>query len=163
MKIALLSDVHDRTDNLLAALCLAEEHGCARLLYLGDIVELSTFSLLVEEWTNPLDVVFGNNEIDRRSFFRKAEAHPHVTHHGDEASVHIEQRLIYFSHYPWAAMKAAESGRYDAVFYGHTHARHRQLIAHTLLVNPGEVGGVRLSASFAIYDTDDNSVEFIHL
>lgn len=163
MKIALLSDVHDRTNNLLAALCLAEEYGCTHLLYLGDIVELSTFCLLAEEWKRPMDVVFGNNEIDRRSFFRLAEAHPHVTHHGDEASIRIGQRLIYFTHYPWAAMKEAESGKYDAVFYGHTHARHRQLVANTLLVNPGEVGGVRCPASFAVYDTEDNTAQFISL
>ena len=163
MKIALLSDVHDRTDNLLTALCMAEEYGCEHLLYLGDIVELSTFSLMVEEWTKPIDVVFGNNEIERRTFYRIAEAHPHITHHGDEAAVVLGQRSIYFTHYPWAAMKAAESGKYDAVFYGHTHVADMQKIFHTLLVNPGEVGGVRRPPSFAVYDTEDNAVRLIRI
>lgn len=163
MKVALLSDVHDRTNNLLAALYMAAEHGCQHLLYLGDIVEMSSFMLLAEEWTQPLDIVFGNNEIDRSTFYTAANAMPHVTHHGDEGVLSLDERNIYISHYPWAALKAAESGSYDAVFYGHTHVADEQNLHHTLLVNPGEVGGVRRQPSFAIYDTTDNTVRFIRI
>ena len=163
MKVAILSDVHDCTNNLLAALCMAAELDCRHLLYLGDIVELDTFMLLVDEWVHPIDIVFGNNEIDRRSFYSAAQSNHLVTHHGDEGILSLDGRSLYITHYPWAALKAAESGKYDAVFYGHTHVADMQKTVHTLLVNPGEVGGVRRPPSFAIYDTEDNSVRFIRI
>ena len=68
MLVALLSDIHDHTTNLLLALHTAQEQGCSHLLFLGDMAEASTFRTLRDEWPHPIDLVFGNNEYEIKSF-----------------------------------------------------------------------------------------------
>ena len=58
----------------------------------------------------------------------------------------------------------AKSGLYDAVFYGHNHIMDKSLEGDTLVVNPGELAAQKSGvASFAIYDTSENTVELIEL
>lgn len=163
MKIALLSDVHDRTTPLLTALATADSMGCRHLLYLGDIVETGTFRLMTEEWPYTMDVVFGNNEIERSAFLRLAQSLPRVRHHGDEGSLILNNKRIFITHYPWIAERAAQSGKYDAVFFGHTHVAEQLHYYNTVIANPGEVGGVRRPSQFAIYDTQDGSLSFVKI
>ncbi|MBR5212641.1 MAG: metallophosphoesterase family protein [Akkermansia sp.] len=163
MKIALLSDVHDRTENMLLALHAAKEAGCTRLFFMGDIVEISTLKLLLEEWQMPADIVFGNNEYDRAAHQRIASLFSDAVHHGDEAALEIEHRNIYFTHLPYRASAKAESGNYHAVFFGHTHVAEKFIHIGTLVVNPGEVGGVRRPPGFAVYDTATNDVSFYRI
>ena len=136
MLVALLSDIHDHTTHLLLALHTAQEQGCTHLLFMGDMAEASTFIMLREEWTM-------------------------TTLHGAQADIVLDSRRIYFCHLPWQAAQAADSGLYDAVFYGHTHTPEVRHAGRTLLANPGEVYGRQNPPSIGIYDTVDNSVRII--
>lgn len=158
MKVALLSDIHDNTDNLLVALAMAKQQHCTHLLFAGDMTTLATFHLLLEEWGYGIDLVFGNNEFDREFFLRTAEYHPRVTHHGDIADLTLDSRRIFMTHYPQAAAKAVQSGLYDAVFFGHSHRAMQQTDGSTLVANPGEIDGVRYAPSYAVYCTETNSL-----
>ncbi len=158
MNVAILSDIHDHTTHLLAALLRAEELGCTHLLFAGDMAGLSTFRTLREEWLHGIDLVFGNNEFDRTSFLRLAEQFHHTCHHGDAGSLELDKRRIFLTHYPHIALREAQSGAYDAVFYGHTHCAEQHHCGHTLVANPGEVAGVRNTPSLAVYNTTTNSL-----
>lgn len=158
MLIALISDIHDNIGHMLLALRQARQMGCTRLLCMGDLAELSTFRTLREEWPNSIDLVFGNNEYNRKSFLKLAADMPDTRHHGDEADLLIDGRRVFLAHYPETAARALDTDRYDAVFFGHTHVAETLVIRRTLVANPGEVAGVRQPASFGIYDTADNSV-----
>lgn len=160
MKIALLSDVHDNTDNLLLALHTAKELGCCRLFYLGDIVEISTLHLMLDEWQLPADIIFGNNEYERGAHQQVTKQYHDAVHHGYEAELCVDGRNIYFTHLPYQIANKAESGKYHAVFYGHTHVAESISHMGVLMANPGEVGGVRRVPQFGIYDTETNSVSF---
>lgn len=162
MKVALISDIHDRTNNLLAALYMARRERCEHLLCMGDFASLETFRLLIAEWDGSIDAVFGNNEYDRQSFLMMAQRAPNVELHGDVGSIDLDGKRIAMTHYPSQAMKLAESGRYDAVFFGHTHEAESFRLGKCLVVNPGELQG-RRKAGFAVYDTDDDSVRFLFL
>ena len=163
MKIAIMSDVHDCTENMLLALHMAKEHGCERLFYLGDIVEASTLSLMLDEWQLPADIVFGNNEYDHTAHRLIVQKYPNCIHHGYEAETEADRRKIYFTHLPYRATTKAECCRYDAVFFGHTHVAEQLTHHGTLVVNPGEVGGVRRPPCFAVYDTQNNDVRFYRI
>ena len=163
MRIALLSDIHDHTSHLLLALEAAKSEGCTHLLFMGDMAELSTFRTLHEEWEHPMDLVFGNNEYQIGEFRKMAEAWGKTTLHGEIADVTIQNRRIYFCHLPWTALKAADSGVYDAVFYGHTHTAEIRSVGNTILVNPGEVYGRQSRPSIAVYDTDTNTARLVLL
>lgn len=163
MLVALLSDIHDHDTHLLLALHAAKEQGCTHLLFMGDMTGMHTFRLLREEWAHPIDLVFGNNEFETGAFTKAAMLWKNTILHGDHASISLDGRNIFFCHFPWIALKAAESGRYDAVFFGHTHAAEIITTGKTTIANPGEVYGRRSTPSIGIYDTKDNSVRIINL
>lgn len=163
MLVALVSDVHDHTTHLLLALHEARAQGCTHLLFMGDMAGLSTFRTLREEWAHPIDLVFGNNEYETAAFQRAAEQWHHTTLHGATADLVLDGRRIFFCHLPWTAAKAAESGLYDAVFFGHTHAPETLSIGSTLVANPGEVYGRQGTPSIGVYDTCTNTVRIIHI
>ncbi len=162
MKIALLSDIHDHIDNMLTAFHYALEKDCSHLLFMGDMESLSTLSLMCEEWPHRADIVFGNNEYDLTSHLMLA-CGSRCTHHKHIGEVTLDGRRIIFSHYAQKVYPAVLSGEYDAAFFGHTHRTEAYYSGHTLVANPGEVGGVRQAPSFAVYDTATNSVEFVAL
>ncbi len=157
MLVALLSDIHDHTTHLLLALHAARQEGCTHLLFMGDMASASTFRTLREEWQHGIDLVFGNNEYELGVFRQMAEKWPLTTLHGDEADITLDGRRIFLTHLPWAATKAAESGRYDAVFFGHTHCAEQRQVGSTLVVNPGEVYGRQGTPSIGVYDTATNT------
>ena len=163
MRAALLSDIHDHVTHLLLALEAARAEGCTHLLFMGDMAELSTFHLLMEEWEQPIDLVLGNNEYQIGTFRKLADTRGNVRFHGEEADIQLHGRSIFFCHLPWTALKAAESGQYDAVFYGHTHAAEIRQLGHTLLANPGEIYGRQSRPSIGIYDTENNTAHLIHI
>lgn len=163
MLVALLSDIHDNTTHLLLALHEARVQGCTHLLFMGDMATLSTFRILREEWPHPIDMVFGNNEYEIRAFQRAAEQWHSTTLHGETADLALDGRRIFFCHLPWTAARAAESGVYDAVFYGHTHVPETLFAGSTLIANPGEVYGRQGRPTIGVYDTSSNTVRIVNL
>ncbi len=165
MLVAVISDIHDHDTRLLLALAQAQEQGCRHLFCLGDLATLSTFRTLCEEWPHGADVVFGNNEWNRESFLRVADEYPPITHHGEIAPLRLGGREIFLCHYPHTATRAALSGQYDAVFFGHTHRAecHPASEKRPLFLNPGDVQGRYGSPSIAIYDTESNTARLLPL
>ena len=161
MLVALLSDIHDHTTHLLLALQTAREAGCTHLLFMGDMAGITTFRTLREEWPHPIDLVFGNNEYELQAFQRMAQQWECTHLHGEEAELELDGRKLYFSHLPWVASRAAESGKYDAVFFGHTHRAEQYCVNHTLVANPGEVYGRQSQPSLGIYNTATNEVRIV--
>ena len=161
MLVALLSDIHDHTTHLLLALHTARQEGCTRLFFMGDMAGTGTFRTLREEWPHGIDLVFGNNEYEKVSFRKLAGQWPLTTLHGETADLELDGRRIFLTHLPWTAAKAAESGLYDAVFFGHTHVPEQRHIGSTLVVNPGEIYGRQGSPSIGVYDTRTNTARII--
>jgi hypothetical protein len=161
MKIAVLSDIHDRLDHLAAALGQVEAAGAEVLLFLGDFCAPFTLGQLAEGFSGPIHVVFGNNDGDLFLISRVAGKHTHVTLHGQLAELELDGCKIGLNHYPDISRRLAESGAYDAVFSGHDHQRYVHQIGRTLWANPGEIMGRFGNPSFGVYDT--GSREFSHV
>lgn len=66
---------------------------------------------------------------------------------------------IAFVHFPDKAKTLAETGKYDFVFYGHTHKPWTEKIGNCTLLNPGNVTGDFYPPTFAIWDTKNNNFE----
>lgn len=160
MKIAIVSDIHDHTIRLLSALATAEDAGCERMIFLGDMVHATTFSVLLEEWKKPLDLVFGNNEYELEAFTALANSAPHAKLHGEYGVTECAGQLLFFCHMPGTARQALESGSFDAVFYGHTHCADWRQVGSALIANPGEVLGRQSQPSIGVYDTETR--QFFH-
>ncbi len=161
MKVAILSDIHDRLDHLESALKSVTAEGAAHLCFLGDFCAPFSLAQLAEGFQGAIDAVFGNNDGDQYLLCKIAEKFDHVTLHGHLAELHLEGRDIALNHYPDISRRLAESGAYHAVFSGHDHEQYTHLIKSTLWANPGEIMGRFGHPSYGLYDTETN--EFVHV
>jgi hypothetical protein len=57
----------------------------------------------------------------------------------------------------------ARSGQYAVVCYGHDHALHEERVNGCLLVNPGELMGMKGRSTLAVVESADLNVEWIDL
>ena len=73
--------------------------------------------------------------------------------------VKIDGRQIGVCHEPWFAQKIQEETKCDIIFYGHTHKPWEETKAGVRMINPGTLGGVFQKATFAVWNTNDDSVE----
>lgn len=159
MNIAVLSDIHDNIWNLTTALDAVNEAGAERLFFLGDFCAPFTLAQIAESFSRPIDAVFGNNDGDPFLLTTIAGNHPHVTLHGQFASLEAGGLRIALNHYPEIARSVARSGDFDAVFSGHDHKKYTEQFGTCLWANPGEVMGRFGEPSWALFDTETRTFE----
>jgi len=158
MLIGVISDTHDNIWNLEKVIKQLKEKRVETLIHCGDFCGPFIINILAE--TNiPVHCVFGNTD-DQFKATRFADATKNVTLHGELAEIELAGKKIAVTHLPQFAEGLAYTGKYDVVFYGHTHKKDNQKIGNSLLVNPGEVMGKAGVPSFAVYNTENNEVEF---
>ncbi len=146
MKIAIVSDTHDNIANLNKVIDFLNAQKIEVILHCGDICTQETINEAIRNFQGKIYFVRGNGDFGL-----------------DEVPETMELQLggkkIFFNHYPDVAKKMAESGKYDLVFYGHTHRPWEEKVGSCRLVNPGEVAGQRYKPTFAIYDTETTQLK----
>ena len=157
MQVAVLSDCHDRLENLETVLRRVE--GAEVALFCGDYCAPFTLKMLAEGFPGPVHSVFGNNDGDAFLLLRIAKQVGNVTFHQPMVNLELGGRRIAVVHYPELGEALALSGTYDAVFSGHSHTAGARTLGSTLWANPGEVMGRFGKPSFGIYDTSTNAFE----
>ena len=157
MKVAVLSDCHDRLENLQKVLDQIQDAEVA--LFCGDYCAPFTLKMLASGFSGPVHSVLGNNDGDVFLMLTIAQQAGNVTFHQPMASLELGGRRVAVVHYPEFGQALALSGQYDAVFSGHNHTAEAQMVGETLWGNPGEVMGRFGQPSFGIYDTENNSFE----
>jgi len=154
MQVAVLSDIHDNIWKLEAILERINKMGAQALAFCGDFCAPFTLKQIADSFSNQVHCVFGNNDGDKWFLSRIAAGADNVTLHGELAELTLGERHIAVNHYTRIAQGLAASGRYDAVFFGHSHERHLARVGSTLLLNPGEVMGRFGPSTYALYDTE---------
>jgi len=160
MKIAVLSDIHDNIWNLEKVLESLKNDKVDAIIFCGDFCAPLTFRKLAD-FSLPLYAVFGNvdgaqKEITDLTF----KNYKNVTLEKDLLEVELGGKKIAVCHNNRFAEGLAKTGKYDAVFHGHTHTSRIEKIGKTLLANPGEVhSGISGKCTFGIYDTIKNEIE----
>ncbi len=165
MKIAILSDVHENSHNLILALKTIEEKECEQILFLGDFMN-NGIAKFFASFKIPTFAVWGNNDGERAMITKTSLTPGSNLTVSDSVYdfVEFEGKKIFITHYPDIARSMAKSGDFDAVFCGHSHEKSEEKIGNCLLVNPGEISAHKTGeATFAIWDTEENKVEFITL
>jgi len=159
MKIAIISDSHDNIPNLEKALHFIKKEGGEIIIHCGDLCAPSILTkVLTPNFKGEIHLVHGNVG-DKELLEKVARDYKNVTLHGEQGEIEIDQKKIAFTHFPEKAKKLAQTGKYDFVFYGHTHKPWEEKINHCRLVNPGTLGGMFYKATFALYDTKLNKLE----
>lgn len=163
MKIALISDIHDHIDNLMWALDHIDQSDAQHVFCMGDIVSpyaVERLSML----SIPVFSVFGNNDGDQAQIMRVALSEDsNITFaQRDYGEIELESKKYFLTHYPELAENAALSGKYSAVFYGHTHEMHEDKIKDTPIINPGKLAMYPSDIiSIAYYDSQTKETTFI--
>ncbi len=167
MEFAIISDIHDRLDRLNQCLTILKDRGINTLIFCGDFCSPFVIKTLGESGIT-VHAVFGNNDGDRFNITLQAKKFHNLHLYGEyigdtENILTLDGLKIGVTHYPFYAQTMVKTGWYDAVFFGHTHKQHKQKYGKALLMNPGEIAGVFGAPSFAIYDTQYQTSEFVEL
>ncbi len=158
MKIAIVSDSHDNIINIEKFLTWAEKQEIDIIIHCGDIAAPSVIKELFSSFGGDIHLVHGNVS-DRESLEKTCSGFKNITLHGDEGKLELDERKIAFCHFPEQAQKLAETGDYQLVFYGHTHKPWMETLANkSQLINPGTLGGLFQTATFAVYDTQKGTL-----
>ena len=146
MKFAIVSDTHDNMNNFNKIIDFLNNEKIIMILHCGDICNQETIDKAVKNFKGEIKFVRGNGDFELHKVPEKME-------------INLGGKKIFFNHYLDIAREVAESGKYDLVFYGHTHRPWAERVSHCRLVNPGEVAGQRFKPTFAIYNTENNKLE----
>lgn len=160
MKIAIISDSHDNMLNLVKVFQWFEENGVKIVLHCGDIGYPRTLIRVTENYKGMVHFVLGN--MDCKDLFEKEfdnKTFNNLKFYGETGEIEIENIKMAFCHKPDKAEKLAKSGKYDIVFYGHTHTPWIKKIGQVFLINPGELAGQRSQATFALYDIGNKRLD----
>jgi predicted phosphodiesterase len=108
-------------------------------------------------FSGPIHVVFGNNDGDGRLLQTIAQKYPQIHLHGIYAEVTFGNTNAALIHYPEPALRIAQSGQFHVVAYGHNHVKKIEIVENSVdnscvLVNPGEILGMRGTPTLALYD-----------
>lgn len=140
MKFAIVSDTHNNWANFEKAIKWIKKENIQLILHCGDIASQETINEAEKNFKGEIKFVRGNADYNLDNLPENME-------------LEIENKKIFFTHFPDKAKKAAESGKYDLVFYGHTHRPWDEKIGNCHLINPGELTGQFYKPTFATYDT----------
>jgi putative phosphoesterase len=163
MQIGILSDTHNNTENLQAALQIFKQKDIHTLVHCGDVTRIEIVPLLagfrVIYLAGNGDNLWG--EIRRMLLELNPESYGGLVFSGEMAGVKIAAA---HGHVEGVVDGLATSGEYDYVFCGHSH-RHKDVrIGSTRLINPGALGGLKVEPrSICLLDLDSALAEFVSL
>jgi putative phosphoesterase len=161
MRIAVLSDSHDNIWNLEKALARLGE--IEALLFLGDFCAPFSLKQIADAYRGPVHCVPGNNDGDMFLLMKIAAQAGNVTFYNPVGSLEFDGCSVAITHYPEIGEGLAATGKYQAVFSGHTHVFMAQQVGQTLWVNPGEIMGRYGEPGFILYETKTNLFERIRI
>ncbi len=169
MLVAVVSDSHDNVGGVRWAVEKISQMDVDALIHLGDVV--APFTLLeFQKIEVPVKhLILGNNDGEKLIMRKVAERLGFQLHDGP-SEICIGGRKIFAFHgfgdadfTKSLAIKIAESGKYDAVMYGHTHFAFGEKIGGCIVLNPGELhGAISGIQSFLILDLDDMTTKSLH-
>jgi len=162
MKIGIISDTHDNSINLEAALGILQAEGVTKILHCGDVCGPDMIRALVgfEVWVSQgnMDRQVGLAQAVKETLGRGRLAwlHKPTLNGYSVALIHGDNEE--------ALRDLISSGRYAYVCHGHTHRRRDDTIGRTRVINPGALGGMRRqSRSFCILDLGTGEARFVQL
>jgi putative phosphoesterase len=162
MRLAILSDIHDQIGHLKRVLSRFEPLQPQAVILCGDITKVE--ALLAARLPGlPLAFCLGNCDRGEAPRLKEAAAAHGIGAWGDLGHWDLGpgQRPVAFSHFPAIARKAAQSGLYQAVFYGHTHRQAQEGVDGCLLANPGDIEGRYGKPGALLWDSDSGRLTWV--
>ena len=168
MKIAIISDVHNNETNLQKVLDFCAREKIGKIICCGDLASMETLDFLNDNFPGEIFYCFGNMDDGQMIDYNFGKKYKNTwifkdygeAEFGSEAS---KKYKVAFVHYPDVARELAATGKYDFVFYGHTHKPWIEKINSRTMLNPGNVAGEIYSPTFCVWDTVSNNFNLIRI
>lgn len=209
MLIAITSDIHNNLANLKKVLDYCTSKKIDTMICCGDLASIETLDFLNDNFSGEIFYCFGNMDDGQmtslqrghpeqsegsqinsnsapnngipRSARNNIEKYKNTIIFKKHGEIKIENKSIAFVHYPDVAKKLAESGKYDFVFYGHTHkpwvafapeftntpkdkkASTDREQKKCIMLNPGNIANEIYPPTFAVWDTKNDKFKLIRI
>jgi len=162
MKIAIISDTHDRLSSLNGLFYHLEKQGINTVFHAGDVV----FPPFFKEFFEKKITVYctkGNN--DGETEYLKMQLESHNSHFYSEImNIEFSGKRILMKHKPDLVKSLAKSGDFDIIIYGHTHKPDIYEESGTIVINPGSLSGYLTDKrTFVLLDLDTGKAEIIEI
>ena len=161
MKLGILSDSHDHMENISKSIKIFKEKNVDYIIHLGDFISPNAIKAF---HGTRLKGIFGNNDGDR---FRMVRAFDHISGEIKGEFYEFQEEGLRFACYHGTDLPLkdalARCGKYDVVFYGHTHKSEKTTVESTLVLNPGTAHGFGEKASIMVFDTNSRQADIIYL
>lgn len=156
MKIAIISDTHGNLANIKRILDWLAREKISFIIHCGDVTGPAALRDGFGEFKGEMLLVMGNADY---GFKEDYEILPNIKVSEKRGEIVLDNKRIAFVHYLEPARELAASGKYDIVFYGHTHKPWEEKVGDCRVVNPGEAAGQYQKSTFAVYDTQTEKLE----
>jgi putative phosphoesterase len=154
MKIAIISDTHDNSTNLIKALTLINQKEVSALIHCGDVTNIETFKIILNYFNKSIYLSLGNGD-DFKIFnnFLSQKKNSQIQIFNEFGEFNLNNLKIGISHFPEVVKNILQNNNdYDFIFYGHTHKPWEEKENKTIILNPGNLAGLFYKPTFAIID-----------
>lgn len=163
MLIAIISDIHNNTVNLGKVLNYCQENNISTIICCGDLASEETLDFLNDNFSGTIHYTFGNMDEGQLRNFEFTPKYKNTFLYKDFGKTEINSFRIAFVHYPDRARELCLTGKYNLVFYGHTHKPWTEKINSCMMLNPGNVAGEIYLPTFAVWETKDASFKLVRV
>jgi putative phosphoesterase len=153
MLLAIISDSHDNLATLAKFFDFAKKNGINDLIHCGDVAAGETLDYIVSRAHGRVYVCEGNMDYGHQLQEAAAKFPEKISYFKNFGQAKIDGLNIGFCHHKETAASQCKNGKFDFVFYGHTHKPWLQSVGACFLANPGNLSGTFYKATFAILDT----------
>lgn len=170
-KVAIISDIHNNEVNLKKVLDYCARENIQTIICCGDLASQETLHFALKNFAGTFYYAFGNMDDDYLREFEHVSEYQNAKLFTKFGETELAGKKIAFVHYPNVAKELCETGKYDFVFYGHTHKpwSSEALAKETLgqkkctMLNPGNVAGEFYPPTFAVWNTENDKFELIRI
>lgn len=163
MKVIVVADIHDHYIDELVELITNKNPDYLLLLwdYGGSWKVIKPLLKL----KLPIFAIFWNNDGEYHKTIKLFAKHSDIKNISNTVfdRIEIDNKKVFLTHFHTLAKPMALSWLYDAVFYGHNHIAHQEVIGDCLLANPWSVIGNKTPSSIGVWETRDNSFKIVEL
>ncbi len=163
MRIVIISDIHNNITNLQKVLNYCRKENIEKIICCGDLASMETLDFLCNNFSEEIYYCFGNMDDGQMRNYDFETKYKNAWIFRDYGTACIDNKNIAFTHYPEAARELCQTGKYDFVFYGHTHKPWTEKINNCTTLNPGNVAGEVYPPTFAVWNTENDNFELIRI
>jgi len=163
MNIAIISDIHNNEVNLKKVLGYCAQEKIEMIICCGDLASMETLNFLNKNFSGEIHFTFGNMDNDYLQNYKTLQKYKNTKIYSDFGAMEIDGKQMAFVHFPDKARQLCETGKYQFVFYGHTHKPWEELIGECKMLNPGNVAGDIFPPTFAVWNTKDDKFQLIRI